>query len=137
MALRVNHTGPSVLVLDDVPAIVDELLTLLELHDIESVGAATLEGAIVLLSANPTIRAISCDLRLGPDWGLDIVERVKNHPELCNRDLQYLFVTGDNLQAVELPGAGYAVLSKPVRPDKLVDTLSTMLQCRSTEDHRG
>lgn len=119
---------PIVLVVDNVAEIVEELLTLVELNGIPAVGAADLDGAIQVLEQEPQIRVISCDVRLERESGLEIVGRIEANPALRGRTFRYLFVTGDQMQLEQIPSASdRAVLSKPVRPALLVETLRRML----------
>lgn len=119
---------PTMLVIDDVVAIVEELLTLMQLHGISAVGAVDLQGAIAVLEREPAIRAISCDVRLDRESGLDIVDCIAAHPTLRHRGFRYLFMTGDQMALDRLgPEPGRAVLSKPVRPAVLIETVQRML----------
>lgn len=119
---------PLVLVIDNVSELVEELLTLMDLSGINTVGAHDLNEGIAILEAETSIRVISCDVRLDRESGLDIVERVASHPALRTRNLQYLFVTGDQMQLEQIGSqAVHAVLSKPVQPSLLVGTLRRML----------
>lgn len=119
---------PIVLVVDDVPAIVEELLTMVELNGIAAAGAADLDEAIQVLERETTIRVISCDVRLDRESGLEIVGRIEAHPVLSRRTFRYLFVTGDQMQLAQIPAArDRAVLSKPVKPATLIETLKSML----------
>ncbi len=118
----------TVLIVDDVAAIVEELITLMRLNGIAAAGAADLKGALAALEREPTIRVISCDVRLDRESGLDILDRIMGHPVLCKREFQYLFVTGDQMQIDRLnPDPRVAVLSKPVQPSILIGTLKSML----------
>lgn len=119
---------PTVLVIDNVEAIVEELLTLMALHQIPAAGAYDLDGALDVLEREPAIRAISCDVRLEDECGLDLVARVESCPALSGREFRYLFVTGDQMQLDRLSSTSdLAVLSKPVQPRVLIDTLRRML----------
>jgi CheY-like chemotaxis protein len=119
---------PTVLVVDNVEEIVEELLTLMALHKIPATGAYDLDGALEVLKREPDVRAISCDVRLDRESGLDIVSRIADCPALHTRPFRYLFVTGDQMQLDALTGSGdLAVLSKPVQPRVLIDTLQQML----------
>jgi CheY-like chemotaxis protein len=119
---------PTVLVVDNVEEIVEELLTLMALHRIPAAGAYDLDGALKVLAREPGIRAISCDVRLDDESGLDIIARVENCPVLKGREFRYLFVTGDQMQLDRLSSTSdLAVLSKPVQPGVLIDTLKRML----------
>jgi len=119
---------PTVLVVDNVAEIVEELLTLMALHKIPATGAYDLDGALDVLKREPDVRAISCDVRLDRESGLDIIPRVAECPALHTRRFRYLFVTGDQMQLDALIGSGdLAVLSKPVQPRVLIETLQQML----------
>jgi CheY-like chemotaxis protein len=119
---------PTVIVIDDVEAIVEELLTLLQLHAIPAVGAANLPGAIEALERDPSIRVISCDVRLDRESGIDIIRQIKAHPSLSERHYRYLFVTGDEMQLDRLEScSGLEVLSKPVQPAVLMATVKQLL----------
>ncbi len=120
--------SPTVLVIDNVEAIVGELLTLMAMNRIPAVGAYDLDGALDLLRREPNIRAISCDVRLDDESGLDLIERVERCEELRERPLRYLFVTGDQMQLDHLNrSSDLAVLSKPVQPRVLVEAVRHML----------
>jgi CheY-like chemotaxis protein len=119
-----------VLVVDDVNAIVEELLTLLQLHTIGGAGAADLTAAIEVLERESAICVIVCDVRLDRESGLDIIELIERHPVLCRRKFHYLFVTGDQMQHSRLrSSADLAILTKPVQPSVLIETLHRMLAC--------
>jgi CheY-like chemotaxis protein len=117
-----------VLLMDDVTAIVEELLTFMELHGIPAVGVSDLDEAVAALEANPEIRVLACDVRLGRESGLCIIPRISRHPELQARTFRYLFITGDPLiqdPSIEMPD--HLVLTKPVQPQVLIDVLRELL----------
>jgi len=119
---------PAVLVVDDVLAIVEELLTLMQLHGISARGKSNLDDALAVLEREPGIRVICCDVRLGRESGLEVVGRIRDHAELCERAFRYLFVTGDQTQIDRLNlTSETTVLSKPVQPALLMDTIKRML----------
>lgn len=119
---------PKILVIDNVEEIVEELLTLMALHKIPGAGAHDLDGALDVLKREPSIRAISCDVRLDDESGLDIIARVESSPDLKDREFRYLFVTGDQMQLDHLSSTSdLAVLSKPVQPRVLIEKLKRML----------
>ena len=119
---------PLVLVVDDVVAIVEELLTLMRLHKIPAAGALDLNGAIQTLVREPDIRLISCDVRLDRGSGPDIIGLIKRHSALRHRDLQFLFVTGDPVVLEQnKDGDRLLMLSKPVQPTTLISTIKNML----------
>lgn len=117
-----------VLLIDDVDAIVEELLTFMALHDIAAVGVADLDQAMTMLERHASIRVLACDVRLGGESGLSIVSRIRAHAELSRRDFRYLFITGDQIRPdPELALPRHLVLTKPVQPQVLIGTLNSML----------
>lgn len=121
--------SPTVLVIDDVVAIVEEFLTLMRLHQVSAVGAVDLRGAIEALEHEPSIRVISCDVRLDGETGLDILDRIEEHPSLRDRPFRYLFMTGDQMQLDRLhPRVNLKALSKPVQPVVLIQTVIGLLE---------
>jgi CheY-like chemotaxis protein len=117
-----------VLLIDDVREIVEELLTFMELHGIPAVGVSDLDEAIIALEANPSIRVLACDVRLGRESGLSIVPRIRDHSQLRDRPFRYLFITGDPMRPDAMPAMPeHLVLTKPVQPQALIDVLRELL----------
>ncbi|MFT4053288.1 MAG: response regulator [Novosphingobium sp.] len=117
-----------VLLIDDVDAIVEELLTFMALHDIAAVGVADLDQAMAMLEQHASIRVLACDVRLGGESGLSIVSRIRTHATLRDRTFRYLFITGDQLRLdPDLALPDHLVLTKPVQPQVLISTLNSML----------
>ena len=112
---------PLVLVIDDVDAIVEELLSFLHLQAIPAVGARTLAQAIAVLHRSPQIRIIACDVRLDRESGLDLMALIANDEALAARRHHVVFITGDPLCGEGLPQpARYSILTKPVAPRALI-----------------
>ncbi|MFC0204672.1 response regulator [Novosphingobium soli] len=127
-----------VLLIDDVRPIVEELLTFMELHGIPAVGVSDLDAAIAALEQNPAIRILACDVRLGRESGLSIVQRIQGHAQLRARPFRYLFITGDQMRQDALPDMpDHTVLTKPVQPQVLIDVLSEWLGERAQDPHKG
>lgn len=128
-------TAPaSVLIIDDVDTIVDEMLTMLDLQDIPAAGARNLEQALAELERFPRIRIIACDLMLGRECGLDIVELVEGHPPLRGRTFEYVFITGNATCQLSLKAsARHRVLAKPVRPRALIELFHELLARSAVE----
>jgi len=117
-----------VLLVDDVNAIVEELLTFMELHGIPAIGVSDLDEAMAALEANPTIRVLACDVRLGRESGLSIVSRIQSHLQLRERPFRYLFITGDPIRTDStLTMPDHQVLTKPVQPQVLIEVLRNLL----------
>lgn len=122
------HERAEVLVVDDVIAIVEELVTLLSLHKIEAHGAANLAEALDRLLQRPQIAVIACDVRLSRESGLDIIPLIQKHAELRSRSFRYLFMSGDPMQIQQFPAnSGYQVLTKPIHPGTLIRAVTDML----------
>lgn len=117
-----------VLVVDDVLAIVEELVTLLGLHKIEAHGAANLAEALDRLLRRPQIGVIACDVRLSRESGLDIIPLIQRHSELRCRPFRFLFMSGDPMQIQQFPAnCGHRVLTKPIHPGTLIRAITDML----------
>lgn len=127
-----------VLLIDDVSAIVEELLTFMELHGIPAIGVGNLDQAVAALEAHPVIRVLVCDVRLGRESGFSIVSRLRDHVELSQRDFRFLFITGDQVKAdPNMTMPEYMVLTKPVQPQLLIGTLHQMLGCVAKDSETG
>lgn len=123
-----NRDEVSVLVVDDVAAIVEEMIILLNLHNIYAESATNLSEAEAILEQFGNIYVIVCDLRLGKESGLDIIDRVNANEKFAGRSFEYVFVTGDPMQIDHLPdGQRPYVMTKPVRPRELVELLQGLL----------
>lgn len=117
-----------VLLIDDVDAIVEELLTFMELHGIPAIGVSDLDQAVTALEANSAIRVLACDVRLGRESGLSIIPRIEAHADLSKRAFRYLFITGDQLRQATTPTMpDHLVLTKPVQPRILIEVLRDLL----------
>lgn len=123
---------PQVLVIDDIAAIVDELLTLLELNGIAAVGARSLSEATASLELHPSVTVIACDVRLDRESGIDIVEQIDRNAKLDGRKFRYIFISGDPMQGSgPLRGSGESggllMLTKPIDPRNLIELLCDLL----------
>lgn len=117
-----------VLLVDDVSAILEELLTFMDLHHIPAIGVADLDQALQALINNPAIDVLACDVRLGRESGLSIIDRIEQSPDLRARPFQYLFISGDPLSRdPSLTMPEHHVLTKPVRPQMLIAMLRNMM----------
>ncbi|TCM15378.1 response regulator receiver domain-containing protein [Novosphingobium sp. PhB165] len=117
-----------VLVIDDVIAIVEELVTLLSWHEVGAHGATNLTDALEVLTECPEIRVVACDVRLDRESGLDIIPRILEHPELRRRPFRFLFMSGDPMQVQHFPAASeHYILTKPVQPRVLMRAITSML----------
>lgn len=127
-----------VLLIDDVRAIVEELLTFMDLHGIPAIGVSDLDEAMAALEENPALCVLACDVRLGRESGLGIVPRIREHAELRNRPFRYLFITGDQIdQDSSLFMPEHHVLTKPVQPQILIDVLKELLGEIAGSTHQG
>lgn len=122
-----------VLVVDDILSILEELLTLLDLHDIPASGAQTLSEVTKALEQAPDIRVIVSDIRLRQESGLEIPQIIRDNAKLKNRSFKYIFVSGDTLQADQnMISDSHSFLTKPVKPRTLITLVSGLLDTQST-----
>lgn len=126
-------THATVLFVDDVNEIVDELVTMLSLRSIPAVGAHSLSSALSALQSNSEIRLIVSDVRLHGEAGEDIIKLVSQNEQLASRNLKFLFLTGDVMR-FELGATieGHPILLKPVRPSELIATIFKLLGLSET-----
>lgn len=123
-----EEAGPVVLVIDDVVEIVEELVALLAMQKIAAIGAHNLREALAMLEQAPGVRIVACDVRLGRESGLEIIERVERNPRLRDRDLRYVFVTGDTMNRDVLAAIpSSSILTKPIQPRALVGLFRELL----------
>ena len=119
---------PLVLIVDDVPDIVEEMIHMLALLDLPAVGAGSIGAGLALLVEHPAVRVIVCDLRLPGENGADIAARVAAHPALQGRAVTFLFMSGDTERVETLAAAAdHVVLTKPVDPPLLIDSIVAAL----------
>ncbi len=118
---------PIILVVDDVSAIVEELIELLRLIDMPAVGATSIDAAIDRLEQHETIRVMVCDVHLHGENGFTIAQKVGQRGRLDGRDLRYVFVTGDTRLVEHGAGGNSRMLAKPVRPRTLIETIGGLL----------
>lgn len=127
----VNPDDITVLIVDDVLPIVEEMLTLLQLTKIPATAATSLAEALMALEECPNITVVVCDVRLGKDSGLDLMRRVRADPQLAARELDCVFVTGDPMGIDRFPdGAAPLILTKPVMPREFIALVRELLQAR-------
>lgn len=118
-----------VCVLDDDPAILDQLETLLINWGAQVYSAASLDALrdqLNDLKIDPPDVIVS-DYQLGVvDTGIDAVDLIR---VTCNEPIPALIVTGieDEAELQILRNQGYSVLRKPVKPAKMRAMLSFML----------
>lgn len=117
-----------VLVIDDVPEIVDELVTMLSLLDMPALGARSLSDAMTVLENAPALKAIACDIRLARESGFEILRVIAQHPQLSTRPYGFVFMTGDPMRPDAIDAQKtYHLLSKPVQPRALIEILQKLL----------
>ena len=130
-ALPANSASPPnpvLLFVDDVPEIVDELVTMFALHDVPAVTAGCLAAALQAICDFPSIRLVASDVRLADEKGEDLLALVADHPQLAGRSLSFLFMTGDLMRFSNEPTLdGHPLLLKPVHPARLLETAFGLL----------
>jgi DNA-binding NtrC family response regulator len=119
--------SPIILIIDDISEIVEEMIEMLALRDWPAIGARSIGEAVERLAGAPDIRIVISDVRVGPESGYGIIDRIERSG-LALRNLSYIFMTGD-LDAIDaLPDRGDAdVLIKPLDLRALIRRVGAML----------
>lgn len=116
---RVNEMSP-LLIVDDEPEYLDEILEALAYEGIEAVSASNGAAAVAMLRKYPDIRVVVTDIRMPEMDGIAFVEAARG--EFGNRDLHFIVVTGhaakSDLERARAAGVRNC-LSKPLALDDL------------------
>src|ERR1700751_283873 len=121
---------PTILIVDDEKHTRDGLRRLLEDH-YDVYVAGDIAGAIDVLERAP-IDLLLTDLRLGPEGGMQLIDRATEmpHPPICVRRTAY----GSVDTAVEAMKRGaYDFVTKPLNLDKVEMLIARALQSRNLE----
>lgn len=115
-----------VLLVDDDPALLEELHDVIELEGWTPITALTVEGAMELLKSDRSIRVVVTDVhfRNGADCanGIQFVSRAR--AKFADRTITYVVLSGDHDQIFSSKDEGaFKFLPKPPVPQRLVDTI--------------
>jgi two-component system cell cycle sensor histidine kinase/response regulator CckA len=116
-------TRPRLLIVDDERLLVESLSELLS-DDFDVISAGTVADGVERVRAEPTLRAILCDLHLLDGTGLDLHRGVREVAPGAERRM--VFFTGGNTSAeltMKLRQTGCPCLSKPFDFEALVTML--------------
>ncbi|MEY4642435.1 MAG: hypothetical protein RLZZ227_2429 [Pseudomonadota bacterium] len=105
--------GPTILIVDDEPFIVDELASLLEDEGYCVVTANSLRLAVSMVECFPSLRLVMTDMLLPGESGLELIER------LSKRDLAFILTSG-HLDTDTTTLANTVFIKKPVDLSALV-----------------
>ncbi len=118
----------SVLIIDDEPQVTSELRELLENSGYRCVTSTHRESAIASFQADPNIGLVICDLYLGQDNGIRLIESLK---EVAGngRFFESIILTGHDgrqevIEAMRVGAADY--YQKPVAPQELLHGLERL-----------
>jgi DNA-binding NtrC family response regulator len=114
-----------ILIVDDFDNIVEEFVIILELRGFAAIGAATFDEAIATLKQHETIEVIISDVRLPGHSGFELVDVVKADPVLQDRQLSYIFMSGEMQITNNSPA--YPVMTKPLDMARLFAELERIL----------
>ena len=121
----------TLLVVDDCPVIRDLLGMIFEEEGYRVLAAADVGGAERALK-NSSIHAVICDIHLGDQSGLSVVQMVRKHP--LHRRVPVLVMTvessEDRRHDARLAGAN-AFLPKPFRAGQRVETIQGLIARKS------
>lgn len=115
-----------VLLVDDDPAILEELHDVIETEGWSPITASSVDDAMVLLQTDRSIRVVVTDVHFGkgPDCanGIQFVSRAR--AKFSNRALSYVVLSGDSDQFYSsTKESAFKFLPKPPVPQRLIDTI--------------
>lgn len=115
-----------ILLVDDDPAILEELYDVIELEGWTPVTASNVEDAMLLLQTDLKIRVVVTDVHFGKGTecsnGIQFVSRAR--AKFANRTLSYVVLSGDPDKVFSSKDEGaFKFLPKPPVPQRLIDTI--------------
>lgn len=116
----------TVLVVDDEPDIVDEMVDILEGEGFVCLSAASGSDAVALLRGRPDVGIVVSDIRMPGMGGLRMAEEITALCEL-GRDVSVIMVTGHAGMAEAIRALKIGVddfLTKPLSPEQLVHSVT-------------
>jgi DNA-binding NtrC family response regulator len=116
----------SVLIVDDEPDIVAELVEALEFEGFQCLTASRVDAAIEVLDSGATIDVLLSDIRMPGRSGLDLISVAESHSTFRG---QIVVMSGHGASDDEVSRKlrqGYPFLKKPISLDHLVDTLNAI-----------
>lgn len=127
-----------VLIVDDEPDIVDEVIEQLEGEGLACLSALDAKSALALVDSDPEIGVIVTDIRMPGMDGLEMARQMKANAA-PGRDLFVIVVTGhagmkEAVEALQLGAEDF--LTKPISPDHLLHSVlraEEMIQLRQHE----
>lgn len=131
-----NDTDATVLLVDDDPEALEELREILELEDVPTVVASTIEEAYACLGVDPLISIVVTDVHLTAPCGqktngIDFVALAARR--FVGRNLSFIVLSGDaDAVSRSLETGAVDFLTKPLVPDAL---LSAVRQAREGVSH--
>ena len=99
---------------------------LLRMEGMPTATASNITDTLHALHAHPSITVIIADVRLRAESGYDIPRTIQMDPDLADRPIQTLFMTGE--ASLTEHHAHGLVLGKPFDIDQFVGTLSALLE---------
>ncbi len=124
------HRRFAVLVVDDEPQVTNELCELLENQGYRCIGSNDRDSALEQFRADQGIGLVICDLGLGTDNGIRVVEALKEAAG-AGRLFEVVILTGQKgsqevIDAMRVGAADY--YQKPVSPQELLQGLERLEQ---------
>jgi CheY-like chemotaxis protein len=116
-----------VLVIDDEPALLDDLVAILEMEGFDPIGASSgAQGLDYARTRTPDL--ILCDITLFDMTGLDVTRALRNDDQ--TRAIPLVIITAHSdreLQQASLAAGANYFLSKPFDVDELIRVVNQML----------
>ena len=107
------------------------LVTFLTACGAKVLQASTAIGALAYVDSAPHVDAIITDLSMPRMDGLELIRRVRSHPNPVRKTLPAIALTGFYEKYMDAPGMGFdAFLKKPVDLDGLCVTVRRVVDAR-------
>jgi DNA-binding NtrC family response regulator len=119
----------AILIVDDVADIVAEMISMFALVGVPAFGADSVQQALCVLRREPSIRAVICDLHLQHEDGRTLLALVHKEPDLADRPLNVIFITGDSeVEILSAQAPPVTIVRKPIDPDMVIEHVLRCLQ---------
>jgi len=137
LAVQADYSS-KVLIVDDEPDIVEEVIEQLEDEGINCLSANSAKTALEMVMADPEINVVVTDIRMPGMDGLEMARQIKS-TAMADRDIFVIVVTGhagmkEAIEALQLGAEDF--LTKPLSPDHLLHSVrraGEMVHLRQSE----
>ena len=128
--LRDGKSADKILVVDDEPEILEEIIELLEDEGYDCIGSTHADHALATILNEPNIATVITDIRMPGLDGLEMARQIKGE-KYANRDIALIVMTGhagmaEAIEALKIGAQDF--LTKPISPEYLLITVKRALE---------